>query len=136
VESLKTVQDFIHAPQDASLDNGDLEEEALFRLCNPPEHELEIEDPDEIFSLEQFLATQNSSQETYAKICQSHNKRYPEEPMLLYHQIKRKVADWSGVEAIVHDMYLNLCVAYTRLFSNLEECPQCGLGRYDPIVLE
>ncbi|KAF8579996.1 hypothetical protein K439DRAFT_1298412, partial [Ramaria rubella] len=64
--------------QDASLDNGDLEEEALFWLHNPPEHELEIEDPDEIFFLEQFLATQNSSQETYAKICQSHNKRHPE----------------------------------------------------------
>ncbi|KAF8583614.1 hypothetical protein K439DRAFT_1647178 [Ramaria rubella] len=113
VESLKRVQDFIHALQDASLDNGDLEEEALF-----------------------WLSTQNSSQETYVKICQSHNKRYPEEPMLSYHQIKRKVVDWSGVEAIVHDMCPDSCVAYTGPFSNLKECPQCGLGRYDPIVLE
>ncbi|KAF8586809.1 hypothetical protein K439DRAFT_1339935 [Ramaria rubella] len=33
-------------------------------------------------------------------------------------------------------MCLDSCVAYTGPFSNLEECPQCRLGHYDPIVLE
>src|ERR1700720_3379224 len=37
--------------------------------------------------------------------------------------------------ALVHDMCINSCVAYTGPLRDLEICPECGEPRYDPIKL-
>ena len=83
VDELRTSIYFIKALRCASLDNGDLTEDALARLRHP-QHVLEIEDPNELYSLKQYLATQNASQQTYHDIRGNHHDRFPALPMLSY----------------------------------------------------
>jgi hypothetical protein len=51
------------------------------------------------------------------------------------HQIKRIVAELSGVEEMVHDMCINTCIGFTGPFSLLQHCPECNEPRYDQEVL-
>ena len=135
VDELRTSIDFVKALRCASLNNDDLTEDALARLRHPPQHVLEIQDPNELYSLKQYLATQNASQQTYHDIRSNHTDRFPDIPMLSYAQVKRRVSEWSGVDAIVNDMCPDSCMAYTGPFADLEKCPLCSHSRYDPIRL-
>jgi hypothetical protein len=90
----KLLLEFIKSLKDASLKNGDLTAAALHQIHNPPEHVLDIDNDDELYSLKQFLATQNASQRTYADFAKAHNEQFPAYPMLLYAQMKYKSAEW------------------------------------------
>ncbi|KIJ30139.1 hypothetical protein M422DRAFT_268386 [Sphaerobolus stellatus SS14] len=57
VDDIRLSVEFIRALQAAKLDNGDLDPIILERLRNPPDQQLKIEDEDELYFLEQFLAT-------------------------------------------------------------------------------
>jgi len=72
VDELRASIDFIKALRCASLDKGALTKDALARLHHP-QHVLEIEDPNELYSLKQYLATQNASQQMYHDIHSNHN---------------------------------------------------------------
>jgi hypothetical protein len=136
VDELKTSVEFIRALESASLDRGNLDAEALTRLWNPPEHVLEVSDPNDLFSLEQYLMTQGSSQDTYIRIHENHNKRYAGDEMLSYEKIKYKSAQWSGIEPIVTDMCPNSCMGYVGPFSNLDTCRICNTNCYNTLVFE
>jgi hypothetical protein len=110
VQELKLSLEFIKALKNASLDNGDLMAATLDRLRNPPEHVLQI-DKNKLHSLRQFLGVQNASQQIYTHFRDTHNACFSEYPMLSYKQMKNKVAEWSGVELMVHDMCPNSCIA-------------------------
>jgi hypothetical protein len=135
VDELKSSLDFIHALQNASLDDGGLSEEALRRLRNPPQHILEIDDPVELLSLRHFLGTSNASQHTYANVQKVHNDTFPEQPMLSYAQVRNKLEEWTGVESIINDMCPESCVAFTGPYSALDTCPRCQSARYDTKIL-
>jgi hypothetical protein len=94
VDELKTSIEFICALKSASLDSGDLDAEALTRLQNPAEHVLEVSNPNNLFSLEQYLATQGPSQDTYMRICENHNKRYPGNEILSYEKVQISAMEW------------------------------------------
>lgn len=51
------------------------------------------------------------------------------------HQIKKIVAELSGVEEMMHDMCINTCVGFTGPFGDLQHCPECGEAQYDQEVL-
>ncbi|KAF8579391.1 hypothetical protein K439DRAFT_1620575 [Ramaria rubella] len=51
IEELKTAMLFIQGLEQANLDNGDLSEDVLERLRHPPEEELSIEDPNDLYAL-------------------------------------------------------------------------------------
>ncbi|KAF8576004.1 hypothetical protein K439DRAFT_1368403, partial [Ramaria rubella] len=99
---------------------------------NPPESVLSIIDK-KLFSFKQFLVCAGTSQETYSAVRENHNEYLPDTPMLSYEQVQNRVAEWSGIKVIVHDMYPNLCKAYTGPYSELEECPYevCGESCWD-----
>jgi hypothetical protein len=86
--------------------------------------------------LEHFLATIHSSEQTYTDLRNIHNARYPTDPLLSYDQIKRRVAQWSGVVPIVHHMCPQSCAAYTGPYDQLEVCPECNQSRYDQFRLQ
>ncbi|KAF8584056.1 hypothetical protein K439DRAFT_1647026 [Ramaria rubella] len=129
-------QNFIRVLENTLLNNGDLSEEQLEHLHNPPQEVFFVNDPNELYSLKQYLAAQNASQHTYIEFQGNHNSQYPDDPMLFHSQIKSKVAQWSGVEPMVHDMYPNSCIAYTGPFSELEGCPRCLSSRWDEFQLK
>ncbi|KAF8475454.1 hypothetical protein JB92DRAFT_3134520 [Gautieria morchelliformis] len=135
VEELKLSLDFIHALQNASLNDGGLSEEALHRLRNPPQHILEIDDPAELLSLRHFLGTSNASQHTYANVQKVHNGTFPEQPMLSYAWVRNKLEEWTDVESILSDMCPQSCVAFTGRYSALDTCPRCHSARYDTKIL-
>jgi len=49
----------------------------------------------------------------------------------MYNQIRRRVAQLSGVIPLTFDMCINSCLAYTGPLSNLKACPECGENHYN-----
>jgi hypothetical protein len=121
---------FIECVKNASLEDY-LNEDAIYRICNPPEHELDLDDPDDRYSIDVFLAVTTASEATYNAIHSATLCRYPDSGMLTYHKVKRLVADLSGVVPILTHMCINSCIGYNGPFTDLACCPMCGQGRYD-----
>jgi hypothetical protein len=136
-DDIKLALSFITLLQNASLEDDGmrLDPDVYDRLLHPPQEELDLDDPDLRLALDLFLAVGNSSQETYTSVRKAIRRRYPEEDVLTYDQIKRRVAQLSGVVPLVHDMCVKTCVAYVGPFRDLDTCPYCGELRYDPIKL-
>ena len=135
-EDIKMYLDFLTRIENASLEDNrmTMAPDDLERLCHPPQEKVDLDDPDLRLTLNLFLATGNSSQETYNSVCKAIQCRYPAE-VLSYDQIKRRITDLSGVVPLAHDMCMNMCIAYTGQFSHLKSCPYCEESRYDPIQL-
>jgi hypothetical protein len=134
MEDIKIATDFVEALKAASLDNEDepLEPDVLEQLRNPHKSILTIDNPDHRLSLDIFLSVSNASEDTYKSIREGILRRHPEDDILTYYKVKKLVRDLTGVAPIVHDMCINSCAGYTGPFANLENCPVCGTGRYDP----
>ena len=107
-----------------------LDADVLMHLRNPPSTPLVIEDPDLRLSIDIYLATTNSSQDTYNQVRDGIIRRYPDCGILSFASVKRKVAELSGVFPIVHDMCVNSCMAYTGIWDQLDHCSTCGEHRY------
>lgn len=53
-----------------------------------------------------------------------------------HHNVKRIVAQMSGIESIVDDMCIEGCTAFTGEYALLNHCPQCHLHCYDQIKFD
>ena len=136
-EDIKLYLDFVTQINEASLedDGMTMDPDDLSRLRYPPQEPIDIDDPNLRLALDLFLAVGNSSQETYNSARKAIRRRYPDEELFSYDQIKRRVASLSGVIPLAHDMCINTCIAYTGPFRHLECCPYCDESRYDTILL-
>jgi hypothetical protein len=132
IEDLRIALEFKRALEKASLDNGDLDDEELERLRNPVTQIVDIDDRDVLLSIKLFLSTSNASDQTYKNIHKDLVEDSPHRKILSHAQVKKALAELTGVHAIVHDMCPNSCIAYTGPFSPLEQCPICEVSRYDP----
>ena len=139
VDSLKTSLAFQRALEGASLDNGDLGVDDVYRLRHPVQNEINLlDDPDLLLSLRLFLSTTSASDQVYNDVRSDMLERHPEDNILSLASIKKKIQDLTGVIPIVHDMCPNSCVAYTGPYADLESCPMpdCQTSQYDPVLLE
>ncbi|KAF8153850.1 hypothetical protein B0H34DRAFT_753304 [Crassisporium funariophilum] len=137
IEDVRIAQEFIAALRKANLENGDLDQSQLDSIRNPPESEINLDEEEDKFlllSLRLFLAQINSSQKTYDKTIHAIRIAHPEDELLSFDQIKRRIALLTGVHAIIKDMCPNTCIAYTGPFEELEICPRCGETRIDPLT--
>ena len=98
------------------------------RHC-PPQLSSEL-DPSIHFSIKLFMATLNSSQQTYESVRAAILEQHPEDNVLSYHEVKKAIEELTGVTSVVHDMCYDTCVAFTGPFSTLEHCPNCRKPRY------
>ncbi|OBZ66066.1 hypothetical protein A0H81_13935 [Grifola frondosa] len=135
IEDIRIAQEFIELLKHATLDESGLHADALARLRNPPQQPLQIDDPDILLSLEIYLAISNASQETYDHVRSAILRRHPETKILSYYQVKKMIAELSGVDAVSNDMCVNSCLAFTGPFAKLEICPTCAEPRYDQAKL-
>ena len=133
IDDLKITREFINGLHNASLDDEHLPEDVLMRLRCPLEQPLDISDPDIRQSIDLFLS--NASQDAYTSTRAAVLRRNPDNVILSFDQVKRKITELSGVVSIVRDMCPNSCVAYTGPYANLETCPKCSESRFDPIKL-
>jgi len=106
MEDISISLKFIESIKNASL--GDyLDEDAVERIRNPLEHELDLEDPDNRHLIDVYLAVTTASQATYNAVRLATLRQYPDSGMLTYHRVKQLVADLSGVVSIIKDMCYN-----------------------------
>ncbi|KAJ6494491.1 hypothetical protein C8R45DRAFT_1052932 [Mycena sanguinolenta] len=131
LEDLKIALELISAVENASLDNGDLNAETVHRLRNPIAASLDISDPSLRFALDIFIATSNASEETYDAVRAATLTRYPNDSVLTHYQVKKQVAELSGVVPMLHDMCPNVCMAYTGPYADRTHCKFCGAARYE-----
>ncbi len=136
LQDLQVALLFIKDLQNASLDNGKIDAETLHRIRNPIPQPLTIDDQDLLFSIKLFLSTSAASQQVYNSTRDAVLERHPDDPVLTFHQVKKKVQELSGVVILEDDMCPRSCIAYTgTAYGSLESCPKCGEGRYDPKIL-
>ena len=131
IENVKITQDFIKEIQAATLENGKVDSDTIYRLRNPSENPVDISDPDIRLSIDLFLAVTNASEGTYNTCRDAILRRLPESGILTYYSVKKLVAEISGVVAVYDDMCINSCHAFTGPFAHLETCTICGEARYD-----
>ena len=136
LDDLKDTLKMIEEIRNASLDTQ-FEEDDLFRLKNPTEEELDIEDRYFRLSLDMYLILTNVSQETYRELVAAFLRCHPEARgrLLSYDQIKRRVKDLTGIIPIHDDLCANSCMAFTGPFKDLDTCLECSEPRYDPALL-
>jgi hypothetical protein len=130
IDNINISLKFIEHVKNASLEEY-LDKEAIYQLRNPPEHELTLDDPNDRYSINVFLAVTTASEAIYNAIRLATLRQYPDSAMLTYHKVKQLVAELSGVVPILTDMCINSCIGYTGPFVDLECCPMCGQDRYD-----
>ena len=135
LDSMKTAMSFIEAIKTASLYDewSKLDQDTLYKLRNPPTTPVNINDnPSWHLGLDLYLSVSNVAQETYTSVRKAILRRYPDDEIPSYNEIKSYVAELSGVHSIEHDMCINSCLAYTGPYKDLQTCPECGECWFDP----
>ncbi|KAJ3812863.1 hypothetical protein F5876DRAFT_74455 [Lentinula aff. lateritia] len=136
IERIRITQEFIREIKASKLDNGILSEDDLYRLRNPTAGLVDISDPDTRLSIDIYLATSSASEEVYHQTRAAVIRRYPNSSILSLYEVKKLVAEISGVVAVKDDMCINSCHAFTGPFAELETCSVCAEPRFDPVILE
>ena len=136
IEHVNLAQKFIQEISAATLENGNLGADVIEHLQNPEEGPADISDPNIRLALDLFMACEKSSQNTYSSVREAMLRRFPETELLSYHSVKKLIADITGVVAVMDDMCINSCHAFTGPFAELEACSICSEPRYDPIQRE
>ncbi|KZV74254.1 hypothetical protein PENSPDRAFT_573224 [Peniophora sp. CONT] len=116
----------------ATLENSRMDPSDIERLRNPPQHTPTLDDPDERYSIEIFLAVTDGSESVYEAIRAANRIRFPELQMLSYWQVKKRVRVRSGVVEIYDDCCINSCHAFTGFLIDEPRCQICGKERWHP----
>ena len=132
LESLRVSVEFIKGLEGASLDNNPVPDEVREWLRSPPTTFPHIND-DLRMCLGIFLETVNGSQASYDGVCQFIKQRYPDAQTLTYDQMKRRLAELTGVIPLMTDMCNDSCVAFTGPYSDLRACPECSTPRFETV---
>ncbi|KAG6876752.1 hypothetical protein C0992_011882 [Termitomyces sp. T32_za158] len=138
IQDIRIAQQFIDVLKNAELDNGDLSAETLAALMDPPRHSLELDpvndsDNDLLMCLRLFLNACNSANK-YNEAISAIQQRFGDNNILSYDQLKRRIAQLTGISPIVRDMCIKSCLAYTGPFSDDLQCQRCSEPRFDPIT--
>ena len=136
LDALRNSAKFIDGLRAATLDNGPIPFDVRERLRSPIAEPLHI---DKVlrYCLDVYLATTGThgSEATYDDICAALKRLSPDIADILSHdQLKRKIAELTGVVPIMTDMCSNSCMAFTGPFSDLRACPECSAGRYETVT--
>ena len=123
---------FIEAVETATLasqfDPGELEE-----FLWPQEHEsIPPNDPALRLSLLNYISLLGSSlQDAYEAVRKNTQRCYNNIEILSHYQVERHAQKLSGLLTWEHHMCIRSCLGFTRPYSDLDCCPECGEHRYD-----
>jgi hypothetical protein len=124
LDALRVLVDFIKGIEGASLNNDPLPGNIWECLWSPSTTPPLI-DANLRMCLGIFLETTNGSQATYDSVCQFIKQRYPDANTLSYDQMKRKLAELTGVVPVMTNMCFDTCMAFAGPYSELRACPEC-----------
>ncbi|RDB17052.1 hypothetical protein Hypma_001773 [Hypsizygus marmoreus] len=135
VDEIHIAQLFIDALCNASIHNGDISPDDVDLLLNPAENPLEFdehEDKDLLLCLRLFIAHTLAPRQTYMDTVNAIQIAHPENNTLSYDQVKRRVANLTGVKPIKDDMCINSCMAFTGPYLEKDACYRCGEPWFEP----
>ena len=129
---LQTAQQYIDLLRSASLDSSAMQAEDIEDLRNPGQ-DYTLMDPSPLLrSVRHFINNYAASREHYETMRNIERLHRPDDPMLSFDQVKRRVRWLSGVVPVEHDMCVNSCLAFTGPREGLDACPRCKGPRYSP----
>ncbi|KAJ6622998.1 hypothetical protein B0H10DRAFT_2213999 [Mycena sp. CBHHK59/15] len=79
-----------------SVPPKELNPDIIERLKNPPQYTPTL-NADKHLSIDLFLSVSNASEETYNSVRTAVMRRHPDDDILSYYQVKKLVAELSGV---------------------------------------
>ncbi|THV03798.1 hypothetical protein K435DRAFT_596543, partial [Dendrothele bispora CBS 962.96] len=120
---------------DASLDKDKLPSDVIERLRKPTEGPVDISDPHFRLAIDLYIATSAASNETYNAVRSAIIRCFPEVTLLSHHQVKKEVAELSGIVEIREDMCINSCHAFTGPYADLDSCGVCNESRWNTTQL-
>jgi hypothetical protein len=137
-QALVWTAEFIEQVKAARIENLPISEEDRIRLTNPAETEAVI-DQDVEHALGLLIDLRNSPDEAYEKVRQRTLARYHpdhhEKTIIPSKYLAwQKVAELTGVTALMDDMCRDSCTAFTGPFEKLDKCPYCFKARYTDTV--
>ena len=130
IEHVLLAQKYNNEISAATLENGKLDEDVIHRLRNPIEGPVDISDPDTRLSLDLFMACSKASDATYNAARKAVLQRFPACEVLSHYQVKKLVAEISGVVSIVDDMCINSCEAFVGPKAEYNACSICHEPRH------
>ena len=127
---LQIAQQYIELLRSATLELSGMHPDDVNDLRNPgPEHTLV--DPSPLLrSIRHFVNNSSSSRKHYELMRTIKRLHRPDDEILSYDQVKRRVRWLSGVVPVEYDMCVNSCLAYTGPRETLDTCSRCGEPRY------
>ncbi|KAI0370817.1 hypothetical protein BV20DRAFT_943688 [Pilatotrama ljubarskyi] len=129
-------QAFVNALRDnPRLRDSHLRAEVIEQLRNPITRSPTLS-PDERLSIRLYLADSQGADKIYTDSRSAILERHPEDDILSLYQVKKKIAELTGVCALTHDMCPRSCMAYTGPWAELEECKFCPEPRFDQTLLK
>ena len=137
LDDLQIAVDFIKALKSASLDDkyNKMDPQWLAKLRNPPTQPFDIvSHPDLWLGVDIFFISMKSSVDTYVAMREAIQRRHSEDQIPSYDQMKRTIAEITGINSVVHPMCRNSCIAFTGPFSDLDKCPKCDEPKLCPLT--
>ncbi len=132
ISEVKDVALFIEALHSATLEKSGMDPDHTVQLRDvPSKFPFDVHNPHFLFPLRTFFVVTNSSQDMYNKIHAAALECYPDNPFPSFNVMKRRVESISSVNLITHDMCINSCIGYTRLYTDHDTCFVCGQSHYD-----
>lgn len=129
--------DFIKGLRGATLANDPIPNDVCERLQSPIMEPLQI-DSVLHYCLDVYLATTgtNGSEASYEEVCAALRHLSPDigNTLLSHDQLKRKIAELTGVVPLMTDMCVNSCVAFAGPFAELRACPERSARCYETIT--
>ena len=127
---LQIAQQYIDLLRSASLDSSGMQAEDILDLRNPGQ-EYTLVDPSPLLrSVRHFINNSTASRKHYELLRTIERLHRPDDQILSFDQIKRRVRWLSGVVPVEHDMCVNSCLAFTGPRETLVTCSHCGESRY------
>ncbi|KAG1719905.1 hypothetical protein EDB19DRAFT_1860511, partial [Suillus lakei] len=137
LDKIKDSFEYIMLLKNATLEDhiAKLNEDALMCLRHPPNERIRIVSPGTQQSIAMYLALEHASQDAYNRICRATARNFAGaegvDEILSFYSVKKLIAQYTGVDPLVHDMCPNTCLAFTGPFADEDGCPMCGTSRWD-----
>ena len=140
IDDLHIALKYVRSLQNASLDDRGvgLDERGVDRLRNPPTDVLWMDGNKNLETAIKLYLGLPHADSDYDMACRIFMEQDSTNcsgfPSLF--QVKEAIARLTGIEAVVHDMYVNSCMVFTGPFSELNHCAECGQSRWDQDLLQ
>lgn len=132
IDSVRTAQQFIQIIQTATIPDDKLDEDAKALLLDPPKRPPKLDNPDQLHSLELYLACCPYPEAAYNDVREATLRRHPDDPIQSLHEMRQYLIELTGVVPVKDDMCGESCHAFTGPWCDRATCTICLAERFFP----